>query len=471
MRRSQVKHIPSIVALRSKLGVGIPGNKESRAFRRVVKEFHQDYKATDGTPGTEFVDWRNSSHRDALRRMTDEFLEARGWGQLFWPDAAGPGSVKKLKWSEDRTEIKKHVCRLFFRHNQQIRWKGQSSDTTKRMLSRTVNQGSSRTTRTMTSQIQDVPMRDEMESRRQDSHDTQVSADIFATPNPYNVPSSPILPSDQLSTTSDRVDATSDALQRDADSVSGFADEGQNSISEPLAPVARMSEHTVEHSVLFGTSHRGEEGESPRSGSPVFSDQGETESRLSPDLGIPRPRKTFSSRNIEQFQQNSRPRSTSTETARMSTEDRYLSGEAEEPIIAMPPPPPPRPSAQARNTQRRVNIKYEVERSPGNLRRWDHRGSFTYMSMEEFQDIHDFHDIDSVQFILKRRGMSWDDVVSRGNEDGFKDMKTRLKERIKEDLAEIGFSEDVVLYSIVIIPIRRTSETHDDFIRSQTIAL
>lgn len=93
------------------------------------------------------------------------------------------------------------------------------------------------------------------------------------------------------------------------------------------------------------------------------------------------------------------------------------------------------------------------------------------MSMEEFQDIHDFHDIDSVQFILKRRGMSWDDVVSRDNEDGFKDMRTRLKDRIQEDLAEIGFSQDVVLYSIVIVPIWRTSETNEDFIRSQTIFL
>jgi hypothetical protein len=104
MRKSQIKHIPSIVALRAKLGVGTPGNKESRAFRRVVKEFHQDYKAEDGTPGTEYVDWRNSSHRQALQKMTDEFLEARGWGQLFWPDTAGPGSVKKLKWSENRSE-------------------------------------------------------------------------------------------------------------------------------------------------------------------------------------------------------------------------------------------------------------------------------------------------------------------------------------------------------------------------------
>jgi hypothetical protein len=232
-----------------------------------------------------------------------------------------------------------------------------------------------------------------------------------------------------------------------------------------------MSEHTVERGFPFGTLDRAEQEDSPRPNSPFFDDEEETESRRSPDLGIPRPRKTFSSSNTEPFRQNSRPRSSSTETARMSTEDRYLSGEVGEPIMAMPPPPPPRPSLQARNTQRRVNIKYEVERSPGNLRKWDHRGSFTHMSMEEFLDIHDFHDIDSVQFILKRRGMSWDDVVSRGNEDGFKDMKARLKERIKEDLADIGLSQEVVLYSIVIIPVRMTFETDDDFIRSQTIAL
>ncbi|KAM0410754.1 hypothetical protein ACHAPD_010565 [Fusarium lateritium] len=314
-------------------------------------------------------------------------------------------------------------------------------------------------------------MRDGIESRRQDDQDTRVSADVLTASSPYNVPSSPILPSEQVSTTSNHVGATSDAHQQNSNHALGLAEESLSSISGQLAPVARMSEHTFEHGFPFGTSDHGEEDDPPRSDSPAFSDRGERESRRSPSLGIPRPRKTFSSCKTQPFRQNSRPRSISTETVRMSTEDRIISGDGEEPIMAMPPPPPPRPSLQARNTQQRVNIKYEVERSPGNLRRWDHRGSFTHMSMEDFQDIHEFHDIDSVQFILKRRGMSWDDVVSRGNEDGFKDMKTRLKERIKEDLADISFSQDVVLYSIVIIPIRRTSETHDDFIRSQTIAL
>lgn len=232
-----------------------------------------------------------------------------------------------------------------------------------------------------------------------------------------------------------------------------------------------MSERAVHHSSPFGTSDSEAGINSPRWGSPVLSKRKKSEWRCSPDLGTPRPRKTISSGNTGSVRHNSRPSSISEDVARLSTEDRILSGEADEPIMAMPPPPRPRPVLQTNNAQRRVNIKYEVEISPGTFRRWDHRGAFNHMSMEEFQDIHDFHDIDSVQFILKRRGMSWDDVVSRDNEDGFKDMRTRLKDKIKEDLAEIGFSQDVVLYSIVIVPIWRTSETNEDFIRSQTIFL
>ncbi|KPA36074.1 hypothetical protein FLAG1_11177 [Fusarium langsethiae] len=239
-------------------------------------------------------------------------------------------------------------------------------------------------------------MNDGIETRHRNDQGTNVAAGTFVTPNPYQVPSS------------------------------GNPD----SITEPLTPVARMSEHVVEHGFFFGASdHEAEDG-SPRLGSPMLSDQGEPENQPSPDLGVPRPCETVSERNTGSVRHNSRPSFISAEAARLSTEDIILSGEGEEPIMAIPPPPP-RPLLRVSSTQRRVNTKYEVERSPGNLRIWDHRGSFNHMSMEEFQVIHNFHDIDSVQFILKRRSMSWDDVVSRGNEDGFKDMRVRLKERIK----------------------------------------
>ncbi|ESU10158.1 hypothetical protein FGSG_03113 [Fusarium graminearum PH-1] len=417
-----VKNVPTIEAIRSKLGVGVPGDKESKIFRRVVKEFHQDYKTANGTPGAVFTQWTNPTHQDALRRMAEEFLEVRGWAKRFWPDTAGSGTVKKLKWSEN------HI----------------------------------HSTRTTTTHTGDVTMNDMMGPRHQDDQ----YDDIFRPSNPYRVPSSP----EQISTTSDRSCTIFD-IPQDSNPLLGLPNESSGPTSRPLAPVAPMSERAVHHSSPFGTSDSEAGINSPRWGSPVLSKRKKSEWRCSPDLGTPRPRKAISSGNTGSVRHNSRPSSISEDVARLSTEDRILSGEADEPIMVMPPPPRPRPVLQTNNAQRRVNIKYEVEISPGTFRRWDHRGAFNHMSIEEFQDIHDFHDIDSVQFILKRRGMSWDDVVSRDNEDGFKDMRTRLKDRIQEDLAEIGFSQDVVLYSIVIVPIRRTSETNEDFIRSQTIFL
>jgi hypothetical protein len=232
-----------------------------------------------------------------------------------------------------------------------------------------------------------------------------------------------------------------------------------------------MTEHAAEGDLPFGTADHEMGDDFPRLDSPVPSEQVDVEFRPSPELGVPRPSETELMGNAGRPLQNSRPSSISAEEVRLSTEDRILSGEAEEPIRAMPPPPPPRPSPRVNNTQRRISIKYEVQRSRGNLRQWDHRGAFNHMSIEEFQNIHNFYNIDSVQFILKRRGMSWDDVVARGNEDGFNDMRTRLKEKIKEDLAEIGHTQEVVLYSIVIIPIRRGPDADLDFVRDESVAL
>lgn len=104
MRKDKVKNVPTIEAIRSKLGVGVPGDKESKIFRTVVKEFHQDYKTANGTPGAVFTKWTDPTHQDALRRMAEEFLEVRGWAKRFWPDTAGSGTVKKLKWSENHTQ-------------------------------------------------------------------------------------------------------------------------------------------------------------------------------------------------------------------------------------------------------------------------------------------------------------------------------------------------------------------------------
>ncbi|QPC70562.1 hypothetical protein HYE68_001314 [Fusarium pseudograminearum] len=468
MRKDKVKNVPTIEAIRSKLGVGVPGDEESKIFRRVVKEFHQDYKTAYGTPGTVFTKWTNASHQDALRRMAEEFLEVRGWAKRFWPDTAGSGTVKKLKWSENRTQIMRHMRQLFFRHNQNRKEPGSTpikrkASRTSSCPSRTISPGSTRTTTTRT---RDVAMNDAIGRQHQDDQDD----DIFGAPNPYRFPSSPISISDQISTTSDRSCTIFD-IPQDTNPLLGLPNKSPGPTNRPLAPVARMSERAVHHSSPFGTSDSEPGINSPRWGSPALSKRKKSEWRCSPDLGTPRPRKTISPGNTGSVRHSSRPSSISEDVARLSTEDRILSGETDEPTITMPPPPRPRPVLQNNNTQRRVNIKYEVEISPRTFRRWDHRGAFNHMSMEEFQDIHDFHDIDSVQFILKRRGMSWDDVVSRDNEDGFKDMRTRLKDRIKEDLAEIGFSQDVVLYSIVIVPIWRTSETNEDFIRSQTIFL
>ncbi|KAF4997499.1 hypothetical protein FGRMN_3863 [Fusarium graminum] len=70
----------------------------------------------------------------------------------------------------------------------------------------------------------------------------------------------------------------------------------------------------------------------------------------------------------------------------------------------------------------------------------------------------------------QRRGMSWDDLVPKDDDLAFQDMKGRFKEKIRDDLDEIGDRRDVVYYDIVIIPLR-ASEASPEAIREQTVAL
>lgn len=138
----------------------------------------------------------------------------------------------------------------------------------------------------------------------------------------------------------------------------------------------------------------------------------------------------------------------------------------------MPPPPIPLPQSVARATPKlpRISIKYRIQKSPGVFRVWDPRGTFKSLSMDELQTIHGFQDVESVQFILQRRGMSWDDLVPKDDDVAFQDMKARFEDKINDDCEEIGEKRVVVYYDILVIPVRNTEDSQES-VQEQSISL
>lgn len=139
---------------------------------------------------------------------------------------------------------------------------------------------------------------------------------------------------------------------------------------------------------------------------------------------------------------------------------------------AMPPPPIPLPQPVVRATPKlpRISIKYRIQKSAGVFRVWDPRGTFKSLSMDELQTIHGFQDVESVQFILQRRGMSWDDLVPKDDDVAFQDMRIRFEDKISDDYDEIGERRGVVYYDILVIPVRNTEDSRES-VREQSISL
>lgn len=146
--------------------------------------------------------------------------------------------------------------------------------------------------------------------------------------------------------------------------------------------------------------------------------------------------------------------------------------ELEEGRIVMPPPPRPsfRPTTQAVRSETRVKTKWSVQTYPGTFRLWNGRGSPGPRSMGELQQTHEFGNVESVQFILQGRDMSFDDVVEKNDEEAFQDMKVRFKDRIRHHQRTIAENRGPVIYDILMVPIRHT-DPETQFNREETFPL
>ncbi|KAM0313847.1 hypothetical protein ACHAPQ_011955, partial [Fusarium lateritium] len=160
----------------------------------------------------------------------------------------------------------------------------------------------------------------------------------------------------------------------------------------------------------------------------VPTEQTDAGPRVSPELGTP----SWEIPQSEDLRNSPTiPESVFSEEPHPSTEDAALSRE-ELDARTMPPPPLPLPQSPARVAPKRprISIKYRIQKSPGVFRVWDPPDTFTSLSMDELQTMYGYQDVESVQFILQHRGMSWDDLVLKDDNVAFQDMKFRFQDKI-----------------------------------------
>ncbi|KAF5670023.1 hypothetical protein FHETE_4706 [Fusarium heterosporum] len=462
MPRPRVKDIPLITQLRVTLGYGVTGDRKSIYFNQTVANFRKDYRSADGIPGFYFADWHNRDHRRELERMADKFLVTDRRGPQFWPDIEDPRSRSSLTWTTHRNRIRNTIVKLFFRLNYKPqRQGGRSADASSRR-SQTLEQGlkvpETRTENTDGNGIRDV--------QNDQQTDTEAPPPRAAIPDLHSLPSSPF-PSLDHPTSSDSDDIPEEQHQSLVSEPTG--------VGESAAPVAQMTEGRdmpltpstlgaiISTHTLSGRRRRPVERQDFVT-TPDFCALDDARSQLSPELGTP-------SEDPDAIQPTYGP--IDTELPRSSIETAISPEEAPEDRRAMPPPPLPfpRPTQIAATSTTRTVIKYSIQKSPNNFRVLDlPRGAFDRLSISDIQAIEGFQDVESVQFVLDRRGMSWDDVVPINGDLAFQDMKGRFREKIRDDLDEIGSQRDVVYYDILIIPIKGT-EAHRQDIREPTVTM
>ncbi|KAI1016512.1 hypothetical protein LB503_010298 [Fusarium chuoi] len=489
MSKEKIGDIPKITPLQ--IALGYPrSNASSRFFVQTYKKFIEGYKTCDGVPGVSLIKWTDARQRVDLEYMAKRFAVIEGRGQQYWPASESSSSGDSLIWPEDDQKIVKLLAQLFFRHNQQEHQKGLSSPSKKkqavrheRQRSQTLGQSNAASTSVPSDEMDTDPGNEvdsdddtslpdidhirlrpmgldiQTSSAGNTSNTTpppQASTTTINTPSNIATSSEPAAPVAQMT---ERLEATS-AAETIARAIDGFT-EKYTSSGRSCRPVQRLN---FVETPTFDTE------DDSQSLSPPPSRQSDPGSRVSPELGTDAP-------GTSRVGTSQNPRATSEpmsfDTTQLATEDITPLLETNQATRAMPPPPLPRaacPTPEITTRRPRYSIKYSVEKSPGNFTLWEHHGTFGRMSISEFQFIHGFDDIDSVQFIVQREGRSWDDRVHKNDDVAFQDMKVRFRGLIRNDLDGLGTDIGYIPYDIWIIPIR-SPENEEKYFREQTIAL
>ncbi|KAM0256841.1 hypothetical protein ACHAPA_012011 [Fusarium lateritium] len=382
MPKAKLKNIPNMTELRQNLGFGISHDRQSINFERIMKDFLQKYRSADGTAGSRFVDWHNQTHNQELKNMTEEFLVRRG--PQFWPDSGGTVSSRGPTWTKD-SKSPAVAPRIHNEASEVVEITDHPNDQS--------DYG-------VLSSMEDVT-----------SHESDSPSPNPVLSNIDNTVGHRAAPVAQMTESQDMT-----AL---AEATVGVLNGTHTLSGRKRRPVDRQDfVNTVEFVAEDGSEAR----------LLVPTEQTDAGPRVSPELGTP----SWEIPQSEDLRNSPTiPESVFSEEPHPSTEDAALSRE-ELDARTMPPPPLPLPQSPARVAPKRprISIKYRIQKSPGVFRVWDPPDTFTSLSMDELQTMYGYQDVESVQFILQHRGMSWDDLVLKDDNVAFQDMKFRFQDKI-----------------------------------------
>ncbi|KAI5467317.1 hypothetical protein BGZ63DRAFT_370929 [Mariannaea sp. PMI_226] len=123
-RKMNASAVPNITQLRKLLDYGHSHDSRDIKFWNEARSYPFTFVSSRDIPGQELIKWADQTHQSGLSEMTHKFLELEGNGLEFWPGDSGHKNYRKLQYSKDAPRIKRLVLQLFFRLNQQARWKG-----------------------------------------------------------------------------------------------------------------------------------------------------------------------------------------------------------------------------------------------------------------------------------------------------------------------------------------------------------
>ncbi|KAH7155467.1 hypothetical protein B0J13DRAFT_618911 [Dactylonectria estremocensis] len=120
----KVSKIPSIKELRQELDYGHARERRDILFYNVTRSYAFNFKSSQGIPGSELMRWKYRPHQDGLLEMASQFLDQDGKGAYYWPDDPEASNHGKLQYSKEPRRIRRVLIQLFFKINQQHKWKG-----------------------------------------------------------------------------------------------------------------------------------------------------------------------------------------------------------------------------------------------------------------------------------------------------------------------------------------------------------
>ena len=82
--------------------LGFDGTRRSPTDLRDATNHHRrEFLTSDGTPGRELKDWKNSRTQTELLRMAQTFLDNEHYGMKFWSPSANSASKRGLEYPKD----------------------------------------------------------------------------------------------------------------------------------------------------------------------------------------------------------------------------------------------------------------------------------------------------------------------------------------------------------------------------------